>query len=88
MGNKGGIPFEEQFFGWNTFTSITVHLFPLIINQAKLSDMLDIPLKTLNERLRHKNMSVNKLDEMLRVMGYKIMVVPRDTKVENGFDVK
>ena len=30
VGNKGGIPFEEQFFGWNTFTSITVHLFPLI----------------------------------------------------------
>lgn len=58
------------------------------LNQAKLSDMLDIPLKTLNERLRHKNVSVNKLDEMLRVMGYKIMVVPRDTKVENGFDVK
>ena len=58
------------------------------LNQAKLSDMLDIPLKTLNERLRHKNMSVNKLDEMLRVMGYKIMVVPRDKKVENGFDVK
>jgi hypothetical protein len=58
------------------------------LNQAKLSDMLDIPLKTLNERLRHKNMSVNKLDEMLRVMGYKIMVVPRDAKVENGFDVK
>ena len=23
------------------------------LNQAKLSDMLDIPLKTLNERLRH-----------------------------------
>ena len=58
------------------------------LNQAKLSDMLDIPLKTLNERLRHKNISVNKLDETLRVMGYKIMVVPRDTKVENGFDVK
>lgn len=58
------------------------------LNQAKLSDMLDIPLKTLNERLRHKNVSVNKLDEMLRVMGYKIMVVPRDAKVENGFDVK
>lgn len=58
------------------------------LNQAKLSDMLDIPLKTLNERLRHKNISVNKLDETLRVMGYKIMVVPRDTKVENGFDIK
>ena len=58
------------------------------LNQAKLSDMLDIPLKTLNERLRHKNISVNKLDETLRVMGYKIMVVPRETKVENGFDIK
>lgn len=58
------------------------------MNQAKLSDMLDIPLKTLNERLRHKNISVNKLDETLRVMGYKIMVVPRETKVENGFDIK
>ena len=58
------------------------------LNQAKLSDMLDIPLKTLNERLRHKHISVNKLDETLRVMGYKIMVVPRETKVENGFDIK
>ena len=58
------------------------------LNQAKLSDMLNIPLKTLNERLRHKNISVNKLDETLRVMGYKIMVVPRETKVENGFDIK
>ena len=58
------------------------------LNQAKLSNMLDIPLKTLNERLRHKNISVNKLDETLRVMGYKIMVVPRETKVENGFDIK
>ena len=58
------------------------------LNQAKLSEMLDIPLKTLNERLRHKNISVNKLDETLRVMGYKIMVVPRETKVENGFDIK
>lgn len=58
------------------------------LNQAKLSDMLDIPLKTLNERLRHKNISVNKLDETLRVMEYKIMVVPRETKVENGFDIK
>ena len=58
------------------------------LNQAKLSDMLDIPLKTLNERLRHKNIGVNKLDETLRVMGYKIMVVPRETKVENGFDIK
>lgn len=58
------------------------------LNQAKLSDMLDIPLKTLNERLRHRNISVNKLDETLRVMGYKIMVVPRETKVENGFDIK
>lgn len=58
------------------------------LNQAKLSDMLDIPLKTLNERLRHKNISVNKLDETLKVMGYKIMVVPRETKVENGFDIK
>ena len=58
------------------------------LNQAKLSDMLNIPLKTLNERRRHKNISVNKLDETLRVMGYKIIVVPRETKVENGFDIK
>ena len=58
------------------------------LNQAKLSDMLNIPLKTLHQSLRQKNISVNKLDETLRVMGYKIMVVPRETKVENGFDIK
>ena len=58
------------------------------LNQAKLSDMLNIPLKTLHQSLRQKNISVNQLDETLRVMGYKIMVVPRETKVENGFDIK
>ncbi len=33
-------------------------------------------------------MSVKVLDEMLRILDYKIMVVPRGTKVDGGYDVE
>lgn len=39
------------------------------------------------ERIYQKNISVDKLSEMLRVMGYKIMLVPRGTKGNGFFDV-
>lgn len=42
----------------------------------------------LSERLGQKNMSVIKMNEMLDVLDYKMVVVPRDWEIpENGFEI-
>lgn len=46
-------------------------------NSQFVSDKLN-PAKGLN-------MSTDKLDELIRVMGYKIVLVPEDTKVRDGW---
>ena len=56
---------------------------------VKVSDMcykLKIKSNVFCNRLVQKNMRV--LDEMLRILDYKIMVVPRGTKVDGGYDVE
>ncbi len=54
-----------------------------------LADRLGIKQNVLSERLRHENISVNKLSEMLRLLDYKIILVPRETRVpEGGFEVE
>lgn len=58
---------------------------------VKVSDMcykLKIKSNVFCNRLVQKNMSVKVLDEMLRTLDYKIMVVPRGTKVDGGYDVE
>lgn len=59
------------------------------IRPAVLCNRLNIKANVLSERLTQKNVSVAKLNEMLRAMDYKVVVVPRDAKVpENGFEVE
>lgn len=44
--------------------------------------------QTVSDRLnpeKSTNLSIDKLDEMIRVMGYKIVLVPEDTKVRDGW---
>lgn len=54
-----------------------------------LADRLGIKQNVLSERLRHENISVNKLSEMLRLLDYKIILVPRETRLpEGGFEVE
>lgn len=54
-----------------------------------LADRLGIKQNVLSERLRHENISVKKLSEMLRLLDYKIILVPRETRVpEGGFEVE
>lgn len=48
---------------------------------AVLCDRLNIKSNVLSERFKQENISVAKLNEMLRVLDYKIVVVPRDTRV-------
>lgn len=37
------------------------------------------------ERLSQENISVTKLNEMLTVMGYKVMIVPEEVDAEDGW---
>ena len=58
------------------------------IRPSILCDRLKIKSNVLSERFNQKNVSVVKLDEMLRVMDYKIMLVPRETRVpDGGFEI-
>ena len=59
------------------------------IRHAVLCDKLNIKSNVLSERFKQKNVSVEKLNDMLRVMDYKIVAVPRDTRIpEGGFKIE
>lgn len=59
------------------------------VRPAMLCDRLGIKSNVLSERFKQKNVSVSKLNEMLRLMDYKVVVVPRETRVpEGGFEVE
>ena len=58
------------------------------VKPTMLASRLNIKKNVLSERLRQKNISIDKMNEMLRVLDYKIVIVPRETRVpENGFEV-
>ena len=52
---------------------------------ASLADKLKVKSNVLSERLSQDNISIVKLDEMLRLMDYKIVIVPRETREEEGW---
>ena len=59
------------------------------VRPAVLCDRLGIKSNVLSERFKQKNVSIEKLNDMLRAMDYKVVIVPRDAKVpENGFEVE
>ena len=59
------------------------------VRPAMLCDRLGIKSNVLSERFKQKNVSVSKLNEMLRLMDYKVVVVPRETRIpEGGFEVE
>lgn len=64
----------------------------MALTNTKVSDiafMTNRKSNVISERLTQENISIQKLNEMLRVMNYKIVVVPRETRVpEGGFEVE
>lgn len=59
------------------------------VKPSVLCDRLNIKSNVLSERFKQKNISVVKLNEMLRALDYKIVLVPRDSKTPpNGFEVE
>ena len=54
------------------------------IRPAILCDRLNIKSNVLSERFKQKNVSVAKLNEMARMVDYKVVLVPRDARVPDG----
>lgn len=43
----------------------------------------------ISERLTQENISIKLLNEMLRVMNYKIVIVPREARIpEGGYEIE
>lgn len=54
------------------------------VKNAVLCDRLGIKSNVLSERLKQKNVSVSKLREMAKLVDYKIVLVPRESKIPDG----
>lgn len=55
------------------------------VKPSALAERLKIKNNTLSERMTQKNISVRKLNEMLKAMNYKMVIVPQDVQVEDGW---
>lgn len=54
------------------------------VRPAVLCGRLNIESNVLSQRFKQKNVSVSKLNEMARMLDYKIVLVPRDAKIPDG----
>ena len=58
------------------------------IGPTELANRMGKPARLISDRLRIENLSMEKLNETLRLMGYKIIAVPIETAVpEDGIVV-
>ena len=51
------------------------------IGVNQMADRLGKSPRLVSERLSQENISIAKLQEMLRVLDYKIAIIPRDTRL-------
>lgn len=54
------------------------------VKQTTLAARLNIKKTTMNERLKFNNISIDKLNDMLRALDYKVLIVPRNSRVPDG----
>lgn len=52
------------------------------VRPSDLCEGLGIKSNVLSERFKQKNVSVSKLNEMLRLMNYKIVLTPDDKELD------
>jgi len=54
------------------------------IGTSKMADRLGKPARLVSDRLSQENISITKLNELLRVLDYKVVLVPRGAKLPDG----
>ena len=52
---------------------------------GELAERCDLKPNALASRLKRGNFSTNVLNQMLEIFGYKIVLVPQDVKVRDGW---
>lgn len=59
------------------------------VRQVDLRKRLGLESNTMSQRLLQENISVTKLNEMLRVMDYKVVIVPSDVRLgQEWFEIE
>ncbi len=59
------------------------------VTQVTLAYRLGVSKAVINARFRQDNISIRVLNEMLKVLDYKIVIVPRETKLkEDWYEVE
>ena len=54
------------------------------ISLGQMANTLDTSVRLVSDRLRMQNISLSKLRELLRVIDYKVVIVPRTTRIPDG----
>lgn len=58
------------------------------VGTNKMADRMGKPARLVSDRLSQENISISKLNEMLRILDYKVLIVPRETRIpDGGFEV-
>lgn len=72
----------------NTMSAVREIMKLREVKPSMLCDRLGIKSNVLSERFKQENISITKLNEMLKAMDYKIILVPRNTRLpENSFEI-
>lgn len=59
------------------------------VTQAALCSRLGVKQQTMSMRMTQENVSIGKANEMLRAMDYKIVIMPRESRIpEGGYEVE
>lgn len=54
------------------------------IGLSKMADRMGKPARLVSDRLAQDNISIAKLNELLQVLDYKVLIVPRGAKKPTG----
>lgn len=55
------------------------------VKVAQMAYMTGKKSNVISERLSQENISVGKMMEMLRVLEYKVVIMPKDAKMQDGW---
>ena len=55
------------------------------VRVSQIAYMTGKKSNVISERLSQENISVGKMLEMLRVLEYKVVIMPRDAKMQDGW---
>lgn len=59
------------------------------VGTNRMADRLNRPPRLVSDRLSQSNISIDKLNEMLRLLDYKIVIIPREARLPaDSFEVE